>query len=180
MKTSHLRVLGFSFMCLLTSAGWATESSFVVGQVAKFAAVTPNIYRGARPTAADLANLRSQYQIRADINLEDSASAVAADQSASSSLGISFLPTPLNPYAEPSDQDINGVLAELQDPRNFPVYVHCHYGEDRTGLVIGLYRVLVQGMPAAQAYQEMKSFGYHPGLKGLDNYFRQKTGYTGQ
>ena len=46
-------------------------------------------------------------------------------------------------------------------------YVHCEHGQDRTGLIIGAYRVRVQRWSKSQAYQEMKAHGFHPLLHGL-------------
>lgn len=47
-------------------------------------------------------------------------------------------------------------------------------GQDRTGLVVGTYRVWVNGWSKAQAYAEMKSFGFHPILKGLYDFWEDK------
>jgi hypothetical protein len=49
------------------------------------------------------------------------------------------------------------------------IYVHCARGEDRTGLVIGLYRVLKEGCPKQTARAEMSEFGYsaYPELKAV-------------
>ena len=45
--------------------------------------------------------------------------------------------------------------------------IHCEHGQDRTGLLVGLYRVLVQGWSVAQAYAEMRYHGFHPLELGL-------------
>ena len=167
-----LVMLGFS------NPTWASGSSNLTIQ--KFLQVTPDIYRGGRPTDADLKSIESQYKIHSVVDLEDDTKVVDSEQTGADAIGLSFLPTPMNPYSKPTDNEINGVLAELQNTSNFPLFIHCHYGEDRTGLLIGLYRVEVQGWAADKAYQEMLANGFHPALKGLDAYFRNRTGYTGK
>jgi hypothetical protein len=57
------------------------------------------------------------------------------------------------------------------------IYVHCLHGEDRTGLVIGLERVFVEGWSPESAWKEMLAFGFHTFYLGLDSYFFTQTGY---
>jgi protein tyrosine/serine phosphatase len=45
-------------------------------------------------------------------------------------------------------------------------FVHCTRGEDRTGLVVGCFR-LSQGWLKEEAYLEMIAHGFHPSLQGL-------------
>jgi protein tyrosine/serine phosphatase len=45
-------------------------------------------------------------------------------------------------------------------------FIHCLHGQDRTGLVIGAYR-LKRGWSKREAYVEMLSHGFHPILLGL-------------
>jgi hypothetical protein len=46
--------------------------------------------------------------------------------------------------------------------------VHCTHGEDRTGLVCGIYRVRYDGWSTKEAWDEMIALGYHPEFIGLD------------
>ena len=45
--------------------------------------------------------------------------------------------------------------------------VHCKNGHDRTGLIVGEIRVLVDGWDKKKAYDEMIARGFHPELLGL-------------
>jgi hypothetical protein len=59
-----------------------------------------------------------------------------------------------------------------------PWFVHCHHGSDRTGMMVAVYRAVVQGWPMDKAIDEMINggFGFHeiyrpftvPFLKRLD------------
>ena len=75
----------------------------------------------------------------------------------------------------PDDQEVNEILALLADSKNYPVFVDCQFGEDRTGMIIALYRVFYQGWTAADAYDEWVKDGFHTYLIGLKNYYDQKT-----
>ena len=40
-----------------------------------------------------------------------------------------------------------------QQPK--PVYVHCRYGENRTGVMVAAYRVIIEGVNNEEAIEEM-------------------------
>jgi protein tyrosine/serine phosphatase len=113
------------------------------------------------------------------VDLEDNASALTAERSAAAQLRLGWINEPMNASSVPNDNEVSQILQMMRDPSRQPILIHCHFGEDRTGLIVGLYRVLVQRWPAAQAYKEMLDMGFHPKYTALDNYFRQKTGYHG-
>jgi len=54
------------------------------------------------------------------------------------------------------------------------VFVHCSHGEDRTGLIVAMYRHQVQGWTKDAARKEMLALGFHPAELGLDWYYREK------
>ena len=44
--------------------------------------------------------------------------------------------------------------------------VHCNAGSNRTGGVVAMYRVLVEGWPGRDAYEEMCEYDWHPSTNG--------------
>jgi protein tyrosine phosphatase len=56
-----------------------------------------------------------------------------------------------------------------QQPK--PVYVHCRYGENRTGVMVAAYRMLIEGVSDEEAIEEMRRY---QGLwfKADENYIR--------
>ena len=46
--------------------------------------------------------------------------------------------------------------------------VHCTHGQDRTGFVIGVYRVVVDGWTPERAYGEMLAHNFHSDLFGIE------------
>jgi hypothetical protein len=50
-------------------------------------------------------------------------------------------------------------------------YVHCTYGRDRTGLVVGCIRVWQENWSKADAWNEMIADGFNPSLSGLTKFW---------
>ena len=62
------------------------------------------------------------------------------------------------------NEDAVKFLQIVMDPARQPVLVHCQHGADRTGALMALYRMTVQGWPRDDAIREMTEGGYnfHP------------------
>ena len=158
------------------------------------------LYRGAVPIAGEIGNpaqwtynlqdkldkgvktLHDELHIKTILDLETNNSLVEAERKAADKNGVTFISIKLPAsISKASDERMKQIIAILKDPGYYPLYVHCRHGDDRTGLVIGLYRHLVEGMPAEEAYQEMKQLGFHSRDKtyselGHDCYFRSAVG----
>lgn len=144
--------------------------------IPEFHLVSEGIFRGARPEVGGMQELKN-LGVKTILNLENDMEAVDAETVEATQLNIQMISVPMSGFFAPSDQTANSALDILKDPANYPVFVHCQYGHDRTGLIIGLYRVLYQSWNVDLAYQEMLELGFHPNLLfPLDNYFRYRTG----
>ena len=55
---------------------------------------------------------------------------------------------------------VREAFAFLTDDQNWPVYVHCTAGKDRTGYLIGLYEKLILHKPAAEVLAELHAHGH--------------------
>ncbi len=56
------------------------------------------------------------------------------------SLGLRFYRIELSSRSKPSSEDVARFLAIVNDPANQPVFVHCHVGRHRTGVMTAIYR----------------------------------------
>lgn len=133
--------------------------------------VTDTLYRSAQPTAEGFKNLQ-EFGIKTVVSLrvfhsdkdeiED-----AGAEGAFHVKRISFKTW----HAE--DEDVVKFLKIVTDPANAPVLVHCQYGADRTGLMVAIYRVAVQGWTKEAALKEMTDggYGFHTVWENLPDYF---------
>lgn len=78
---------------------------------------------------------------------------------------------PLDVFSPPDGQKIAAAKSQLLYCKLHPdtdlCDVHCSAGHDRTGEVVGEYRVDDDGWTKDAAYKEMLARGYHPELHGL-------------
>jgi protein tyrosine/serine phosphatase len=141
-----------------------------------FSQVSSGIYRGGRPDQPGVQVLQ-QMGVKTIIDLENDDEAISTEQGWAQADGIQFISRPMNGLATPDDNEVNDILAKINDPANQPVFVHCMQGHDRTGLIIALYRVLYEGWKPKDAHDEMMALGYNTILVAMDSYFEKKTGY---
>jgi protein tyrosine phosphatase (PTP) superfamily phosphohydrolase (DUF442 family) len=134
-----------------------------------FAQVTPNLYRSGQPTQAGMAQIKKlNVNTILKLNVDDPAE---ADWAASD--GMDLETVLMSNKESPTYDQIDQALAIIQDPSKQPVLVHCHLGRDRTGAVIGAYRVVVQGMSVDQAAAEAKTMGYsNPSFQDITTYLQ--------
>ncbi len=130
------------------------------------------IYRGSQPeTLEDFAFLQS-LGIRTLLDLRTSSDDITRERRLGKAFGFRVLNRQLNGFFGPSlgdlgDEELDEIQDLLKDPRLHPIFVHCRHGKDRTGLVVGIYRVETQGWSPEHAYREMRSLGFTPLLLGL-------------
>lgn len=145
-------------------------------ELPRFYEVTPKtVFRGGQPSEIGF-KLLSQMKIRTVLNIRKSSSAqIEEERNLVHQLGMRYISVPLSGILTPRDGDMKLIERILTNTSYQPVFVHCLHGQDRTGLVIGLYRVFHDRISPHAAYQEMLDFGFHPILFGLNRYFEEKT-----
>lgn len=78
----------------------------------------------------------------------------------------------------PRDHIFAKFLTLLRKNPDKKVFVHCRYGDDRTGMMIAAYRMAVQGWNSKDAAREMRKFGYHrllcPSLEPYEESFPKR------
>jgi len=74
----------------------------------------------------------------------------------------------------PEDKEVIRFLQIVTDKNRTPVFVHCRYGADRTGLMCAIYREAVCGWDKEEAIREMTEggFGFHKAWQNLVEYVK--------
>jgi protein tyrosine phosphatase (PTP) superfamily phosphohydrolase (DUF442 family) len=118
--------------------------------------VSDDLIRGAQPTAEGLAALKAMG-VKTVVNLQ-----VFHDDHAEQA-GLQNVRIDMQSW-RPKREQVVEFLRVMNDPNRRPVYVHCYHGSDRTGTMVALYRIAIQGWTKEQAIDEMTrgGFGYHP------------------
>jgi tyrosine-protein phosphatase SIW14 len=150
-------------------------------EIANLHLVAPGIVRGAQPTPEGLELLR-ECGVKTIINLRNEEVIVNREAADAERLGMRFVNIPLDVFVAPSAVAISDFMDTIHDPRNQPVFVHCQHGQERTGTMIGLYRIHHEGWSGGQAYEEMLRHGFRPaffnlGLAVMD-YFNARQSVT--
>jgi protein tyrosine/serine phosphatase len=134
--------------------------------IQNFCVVTPNVlWRGARPNKEGAAWL-IQQGVRTIVNLE----LILDDKFALSQAAITdgnvykvgyfrIHDWEALPILAPSvaDDHVAHFLSIVSDQPK-PVYVHCHSGMNRTGVMVAVFRVLIEDVDDEEAIVEMKRY----------------------
>src|SRR5205807_6729784 len=96
------------------------------------------------------------------------------------SLGMNYVHIPMSVtvWTRISDASIRKYFEIVSNPENFPLFIHCERGADRTGVMVGFYRIAVQGWDGARAIKEAREVGmrwWYSGLKDQLNSFKPAT-----
>jgi tyrosine-protein phosphatase SIW14 len=60
----------------------------------------------------------------------------------------------------PAEKSVQEFRDVMDDPKNYPVLVHCFAGIHRTGMMCAVYRMDYQGWTNDEAMNEMRAMGY--------------------
>ncbi|MGB8475408.1 MAG: dual specificity protein phosphatase family protein [Candidatus Acidiferrum sp.] len=130
--------------------------------------ISDHLYRGAQPRATGLRALKKLgITTIVDLRKEDPEK-IAWEEKTSESLGIQFVRIPVNGWSPPTNDQVAQFLSLFRENLQAKVFVHCHFGEDRTGVFIASYRMAFEKLPPNQALREMYFFGFngfwHPSM----------------
>lgn len=130
--------------------------------VGNFERVSSTLMRGGAPSAQALKELKAAG-VKTILNLRGDGAASRKEERSAKEIGLDYYNIPMG-YREPSLTKVSGILDIIRDPQKQPVYVHCLQGADRTGMIIGIHRVLSDGWQFDQVYSEMRGHHFKPFL----------------
>lgn len=175
-KNRILLVLGLLFVALLA---FQIEAPAFLGFHKKakatneivldnFHKVSDKLYRGAKQNAEGYKKLK-EMGIKTVVNLRTSNKEEKIVKEAG--LNYVFIPTKTSKLG---DDTIEKFLAVVSDKNNWPVFVHCYHGSDRTGAAVASYRIVFENYTPEEAHKEMTTgnYGFHSMWKNIEKYIK--------
>lgn len=131
--------------------------------------VSDDLYRGAQPTAEGMGELVTM-KVRTVVNLRS----LHSDRRLLGSHPLAYEHITMKAW-HTDDDDLVAFLKLVTDATKQPLFVHCKHGADRTGLVVAVYRIAVQGWTKEEAIAEMTTggFGHHAIWRNLTETIEQ-------
>jgi len=133
-----------------------------------FYRVSDGLYRGAQPNREGFRELKA-LGIKTVVNLRS----YHSDRANAEAAGLGYEHIFMKAW-HPEDDEVVRFLRIVGDRSKAPVFVHCQHGADRTGVMIAIYRVAIQGWSKDEAIAEMTGpgFGFHSLWRNLITYVR--------
>ncbi len=140
--------------------------------IENFGVVEDGVYRGAQPEEAGFKTLRDMG-VRYVLNLRSDHDERAAVEAA----GMTPLEVPMGMIIGVNDESVRRAVEFMSDPANRPIFVHCRLGQDRTGVVVAMYRIITDGWTLKEAEAEMQSYGFNDMWINLKHVLHKMAGY---
>lgn len=139
-----------------------------------FHEVHPFLYRGGQPNSEGIDKLKAMG-IKTVIDLRAETAATRAEAAHLEKLGLHYIDLPMSDKP-PTDKQVNTFIQTVKDgqEKNQPVFVHCAHGSDRTGCLVGIWRVSQDGYSYDQAYKEMRKYYFGPQFTRLSAAVKQR------
>ena len=77
------------------------------------------------------------------VDLRGNPGKVICERRQAEALGMRFIDIPIIGWSSPSDSQVAQFLKLFDDPRQ-TIFVHCRFGQDRTGVMVAAYRIADQ------------------------------------
>jgi protein tyrosine phosphatase (PTP) superfamily phosphohydrolase (DUF442 family) len=135
--------------------------------IPRFQQVDERMFRGGQPDRAGFDALRG-LGVRTVINLRGEHD----ERELVEKLGMKYVyvPVELSLFGSGSrmpESAVRKFFEVVDDVEAGPIFVHCRRGADRTGAIVGFYRIARQGWDANRAYREARQIGMQWWFRGL-------------
>jgi protein tyrosine/serine phosphatase len=153
-------VITSAFALLMRAEAAQRRGAEDVG-IDNFGCINETFYRGAQPKKGDYQKL-AEIGVKAVIDLQQDGE--RDEQRSVEAAGMKFYRIGLSDKSWPSPDKAQEFLKIVNDPANQPVFIHCHGGRHRAGIMTAVYRMNHDGWDAERAYAEMKRYGFESGI----------------
>ena len=140
-----------------TSATERPARRLTVIGVSNFGEVNSHLYRGGQPKGTGYTNLK---KMGIDVVIDLRLSGKDTEKKYVNKAGMQYVAIPWH-CMFPKDKHVAKFLSVLEENKSKKLFVHCRYGDDRTGMMIAAYRIAVERWTPEEARTEMEKFGFH-------------------
>lgn len=152
-----------------------------------FHEVHPYLYRGGGPSEKSMHDLKdkgvktiidlrspSEGKPKAQRTKEDDPIQPKEEKALAHELGIKYVSMTMDSHA-PTKAQVHTFIdaVEKAEKGGGPVYLHCAHGSDRTGCLVGIWRVTHENWDYDQAFQEMKKYFFTTKFTNLSGAVKQ-------
>lgn len=148
-------------LALLTVAQAVQRDASSKTRITNFGCINERLYRGAQPKGSDYEALAA-LGVKTVVDLQQDGE--RNEQQMVEAAGMKFHRIGLSDSSWPSPEKAEQFLKIVNDPANQPVFIHCHGGRHRAGVMTAIYRMTHDGWDADRAYSEMKQYDFERGL----------------
>ena len=131
--------------------------------------INDHLFRGAQPDVIGLSELKT-LGVNTIVDLRKEASSTLNEEKArAATIGVRFISIPLGGFSNPTSEQLAQFLTLFREDPQPKIFVHCQFGEDRSGVFIAAYRIAYDHWTADRAVAEMLHFGFnhnwHPAMR---------------
>lgn len=142
-----------------TRSGRQIAKAIPESGIPRFAEIRPGLARGGWPGEEGVRYLKNHGYKTVVSFLTDPAESAWVVQS-----GMKYVHLPMRSsffFADtPTKDQVRQFLEIVKDSTQYPAFIHCKAGKDRTGAMSAIYRMEACGWTADEAVEEMKAFGF--------------------
>jgi tyrosine-protein phosphatase SIW14 len=155
--------VAFCLLALATLPAPARVADNTDVSIKNFGRIGEHLYRGSQPTREEFAQLK-KLGIKTVIDLRKDR--LSEESEWVKAQGMQYFNIPLKASVPATEEQTDYFLSLVNNPSNWPVYIHCKGGRHRTGALVAVYRITHEGWTADQAWREMKEYDFDAGLFG--------------
>jgi tyrosine-protein phosphatase SIW14 len=162
VATAALLLVGLVLILIFAQPNDQTGKITTATGLTNFHQVDSYLFRGAAPTPVGIQTLK-KLGVKTIIDFRVNPEMVEAERSESERLGMRYINLPIsrcNVTSQCQKAFFETVNAAAANPADGPVFVHCAHGSDRTGIMIGMWRVQHDGWSYLAAAQEALHYGF--------------------
>jgi len=138
-------------------------------ELPNFHRISDQLFRGAQPVNGGIKKL-SEIGIKTIVNLRGTDELAVSQQKEAEAAGLRYFNIPMPGLSAPSDDQVERVMAVINDPNNQPVFIHCKRGSDRTGTIAAVYRISHEDWTSDRAIAEARRYGMSWAEFGMRSY----------